>query len=142
LPRTRRSFTPEYKREAVQLADDLGINATLIHRWRRQLRDGGRRAFPGNGSPRDEEVARLKRELKQVRGGGHHKKPSVGPGVAPGGQIKYRRVDTYDHAIPFAAGTIESHGVLDVQASYDVPTFGVTLLAGGTNLTNADNLSA
>ncbi len=74
---TRRSFTPEYKREAVRLADDLGnaaqaardlgIAPKLIHRWKRELRDDGRRAFPGNGSPRDEELARLKRELKQAR---------------------------------------------------------------------------
>lgn len=74
---TRRSFTPEYKREAVRLADDLGnvsqaardlgIAPKLIHRWKRELHDDGRRAFPGNGSPRDEELARLKRELKQAR---------------------------------------------------------------------------
>ena len=75
MSRTRRSFSPEYKREAVRLADDLGnasqaardlgINANLIHRWRRQLRDDGARAFPGNGNPRDEEIARLKRELRR-----------------------------------------------------------------------------
>ena len=74
---TRRSFTPEYKLEAVaaaersgnaaQTARDLGIRPALIHRWKRELRDDGRRAFPGNGSPRDEELARLKRELKQAR---------------------------------------------------------------------------
>ena len=75
MPASRRSFTPEYKREAVRLADDLGnasqaardlgISANLIHRWRRQLREDGTRAFPGNGTPRDEEVARLKRELRK-----------------------------------------------------------------------------
>jgi transposase len=75
MPATRRSFTPEYKREAVRLADDLGnaskaardlgITAGLIHRWRQQLRDDGARAFPGNGNPRDEEIARLKRELRR-----------------------------------------------------------------------------
>jgi transposase len=75
MPAPRRSFTPEYKREAVRLADDLGnaaqaardlgINSNLIHRWRRQLREDGGRAFPGNGNPRDEEVARLKRELRK-----------------------------------------------------------------------------
>ncbi|PAP74985.1 TonB-dependent receptor [Rubrivirga marina] len=64
----------------------------------------------------------------------------IGPALGYG--VNYRWVDTYDYAMPFAEGTIESHGVLDVQASYDVPTFGVTLLAGGTNLTDADNLSA
>ena len=77
MPASRRSFTPEYKREAVRLADDLGnatqaardlgISANMIHRWRRQLRDDGARAFPGNGSPRDEELARLKRELRQAK---------------------------------------------------------------------------
>ena len=70
MSRTRRSFTPEYKREAIRLADDLGnaskaardlgISPGLTHRWRRQLRDDGARAFPSNGSPRDEEIARLR----------------------------------------------------------------------------------
>ncbi|WP_095510765.1 transposase [Rubrivirga marina] len=70
-------FTSEYKREAVRLAAglgdvpqaarDLGIGPKLVHRWKRELRDDGRRAFPRNGSPRDEEGARLKRELKRAR---------------------------------------------------------------------------
>lgn len=69
MPRTRRACTPECRREAVHLADDLGnaskaardlgITTDLIHRWRRQLRDEGARAFSGNGNPRDEEVAQL-----------------------------------------------------------------------------------
>ncbi len=77
MPASRRQFTPEYKREAVRLADDLGnatqaardlgISANMIHRWRRQIREDGARAFPGNGSPRDEELARLKRELRQAK---------------------------------------------------------------------------
>ena len=63
-------------------------------------------------------------------------------GRAFGYGINYRWVDDYEYAMPFAEGTIESHGVLDLQGSYDVPGLGVTLLAGGTNLTDADNLSA
>ena len=73
----RRTFTREYKVEAVRAAErsgnaaqtarDLGIRPNLLNRWRRELRDDGARAFPGNGSPRDEELARLKRELKQAR---------------------------------------------------------------------------
>jgi transposase len=88
MPDTRRSFTPEYKREAVRLADDLGnaskaardlgITPNLIHRWRRQLRDDGARAFPGNGSPRDEEVAQLKRELRRARDENEILKKAVG----------------------------------------------------------------
>ena len=75
MPASRRQFSPDYKREAVRLADDLGnasqaardlgISPSLIHRWRRQLLDDGSRAFPGNGNPRDEEIARLKRELRK-----------------------------------------------------------------------------
>ena len=88
MPTSRRTFTPEYKREAVRLADDLGntsqaardlgIAAKLIHRWRRQLRDDGARAFPGNGNPRDEEIARLKRELRRAREENEILKKAVG----------------------------------------------------------------
>lgn len=75
MPSTRRSFSPEYKREAVRLAADLGntaqatrdlgITANMIHNWRRSLRDDRSRAFPGNGNPRDEEITRLRRELRR-----------------------------------------------------------------------------
>jgi predicted porin len=64
----------------------------------------------------------------------------VGRGVGYG--VNYRWVDDYMYAMPFAEGLIESHGVLDVQASYALPTFGVTVLAGGTNLTDSVNLTA
>jgi len=74
---TRRSFTREYKLEAVRAAErsgsvaqtarDLGINDGLIHRWKRELTGDGPRAFPGNGSPRDEELARLRRENKRLQ---------------------------------------------------------------------------
>lgn len=63
-------------------------------------------------------------------------------GPAFGYGVNYRWVDDYMYAMPFAEGMIESHGVLDVQASYELPSFGVTLLAGGTNLTGSENLTA
>ncbi|HEX8299363.1 MAG TPA: transposase [Rubricoccaceae bacterium] len=73
---TRRSFSSEYKLEAVRAAErsgsvaqtarDLAIRPGLIHRWKRELRDDGRRAFPGNGSPRDEELVQLRRENKRL----------------------------------------------------------------------------
>ena len=73
----RRKYSWEYKREAVALANDpgvtksqtareLGINASLLGRWNRELKEGGRPAFGGQGKPRDEEMARLKRELVWV----------------------------------------------------------------------------
>jgi transposase len=74
----RRTFSAEFKREAVALADapgqttrrvaaDLGVHETLIQKWRRQLRAEGSKSFPGVGNARDEEVARLKRELAQMK---------------------------------------------------------------------------
>jgi outer membrane cobalamin receptor len=63
-------------------------------------------------------------------------------GAGFGYGVNLRWVDTYDYAMPFAEGTIDSHAVLDVQGSYDFPALGVTVLAGGTNLTGADNLTA
>ncbi len=66
------------KREALALANqpgvtkaqvgrDLGINANMIGRWSRELAANGSKAFLGRGKARDEELAALKRELKQVK---------------------------------------------------------------------------
>ena len=73
----RRKFSAEFKREAVaqtqvsgvsvqQVANELGINANLLSRWRRRMIQDGSQAFGGPGKPRDEELARLKRELARV----------------------------------------------------------------------------
>ena len=75
----RQQFSPEYKLEAVRLssegtrtvaavAADLGIAANQLHRWRRQHAETGVDAFPGNGkiNSRDEELHRLRNELKRV----------------------------------------------------------------------------
>ncbi len=47
---------------------NLGIPANQLHRWRRQHADRGLAAFPGNGkiNSHDEELHRLRRELRQV----------------------------------------------------------------------------
>jgi transposase len=75
--RQRRKFSAEYKREAVamlqspgvnvsQLAAELGIGANVLGRWRRELCEEQDKAFQGNGRPRDEEMAALRRELARV----------------------------------------------------------------------------
>ena len=75
---SRRSFSDEFKLEAVkltqqegvtktQVARELGIGAGLLGRWARELRESGALAFPGKGKPRDAEMADLKRELARVR---------------------------------------------------------------------------
>lgn len=74
----RRKYSPEFKREAIaltrqpgvscrQIALEIGINPNLLSRWRREADAETDNAFKGSGSPRDEEVARLKRELARVK---------------------------------------------------------------------------
>ena len=38
----------------------------MIRRWQKKLEAGGPKAFPGEGKSRDEEMARLRRDLKRV----------------------------------------------------------------------------
>jgi transposase len=74
----RRTFSAEFKRGAVeqtkqagvtcaQVARELGIGANILSRWRREVCDTGSSAFKGTGTPRDEEVCALKRELSRVK---------------------------------------------------------------------------
>jgi len=39
----------------------------LLSRWKREAEDASGKAFSGSGSPRDEEISRLKRELARVK---------------------------------------------------------------------------
>lgn len=74
----RRKYTKEYKQEAVllvkqsdapvaEIARNLGIHDNLLRRWINEYSDPDKKAFPGKGNSRDEEVARLKKELLQVK---------------------------------------------------------------------------
>jgi transposase len=78
--RTRRSFTKEFKIEAVQLvkqrdgkvtevANNLGIHPVLLHRWIRAYSDDPEYAFPGQGKLKtpDEELYKLKKENKDLK---------------------------------------------------------------------------
>ena len=73
----RKRFSPEYKLELVDLvrrsksscrkiALEVGVSPALLTRWVREAEVGGSKAFPGGGTPRDEELARTKRELARV----------------------------------------------------------------------------
>jgi transposase len=74
----RTRYSQEFKREAVamasqpgvscrQVALEIGVNPNLLTRWKRELEDVPAKAFKGSGTPRDEELARLKRELARVQ---------------------------------------------------------------------------
>lgn len=80
MQKVQKTYTPEFKREAVRLAQtsgkpiaqvarELGISDTSIHQWRKELTEHGAEAFPGSGhqTAQEEEVRRLKRELEIVK---------------------------------------------------------------------------
>jgi transposase len=85
---TRRSYTDEFKREAVRLAQergnlaqtarDLGISDSSIVYWTKQLQHTPDNPFPGQGNPRDAEMAHLQRELARVKEENEILKKAVG----------------------------------------------------------------
>ena len=75
----RKQFTPEFKREAVQLLDsgsrpaselarELGVRRNQLYKWQREFQARGPGAFPGSGARKERttEITRLKRELARV----------------------------------------------------------------------------
>jgi transposase len=77
----RRVFTKEFKAEAVALAQkreksigkaavDLGLSESVLRRWIKEAQEAagaGIRVFPGHGRPKDEELTRLRKEVKSLR---------------------------------------------------------------------------
>jgi transposase len=76
----RRSFTAEFKREAVRLvleggqpvskvARQLDVHANVLRKWVRDMRADPAQAFPGHGrlKPEQAEIERLKKELVRVK---------------------------------------------------------------------------
>src|SRR5271157_1151361 len=74
---SHRRFSREFKLAAVrrleqgvsiaEVARGLEVNPNVLHRWRREFRQGPGNAFPGNGKPRWSEgrVAELERKVGQ-----------------------------------------------------------------------------
>jgi len=72
---SRRTFTKELKEAAVrrlelgaslaEVARACEVNPNVLHRWRREVRQHGAKAFAGNGKSRAEEsrVAELERKV-------------------------------------------------------------------------------
>ena len=80
MARKRRTYTPEFKTEAVKLvtergysmaeaARSLGIHETLLRSWKLAVAAQGEQAFPGHGNPPpfEEELRRLQAENKRLR---------------------------------------------------------------------------
>lgn len=79
MAKTRRTFTPEFKAEAVrriaeqgkslaEVARELGLGQSMPRARKQALAKGGDHAFPGKGHPpaHDEEPRRLRAEVKRL----------------------------------------------------------------------------
>jgi transposase len=76
--RIRRTFTPQFKKDAVRLlskgrsatdvAESLGIARSLLLRWRDQRGESSAEPFTGRGKPSTgaEELRKLKQKLRDV----------------------------------------------------------------------------
>ena len=79
-PRKRKSYSREFKSEAVRLITEkgysiaeasrnLGIEYSVLRRWKKQLADDPQNAFPGKGRQKeqDQKLRELQRELERVK---------------------------------------------------------------------------
>jgi transposase-like protein len=57
----------ESGRTATEIANNLGIKSDLLSRWKKELSEENKKAFPGQGNTRDEEMLRLKKEIADIR---------------------------------------------------------------------------
>ena len=80
MPKQQKSYTREFKLEAVrlvkssgkpmsQIARDLGVSDSALYHWSKQLAEQGEQAFPGSGhqTAQEEELRRLRCELEVTR---------------------------------------------------------------------------
>ena len=72
-----RHYTLEFKQKAValtyargsvkQISQEMDISLSVLHRWRRELKEYGKNSFPGKGKVKqtdeEKEIAELKRKL-------------------------------------------------------------------------------
>lgn len=77
---TRRTFSREFKIEAVRLitergvsvrqaSRDLDVGETVLRRWMRELSADPQQAFPGQGvmKPEQAEIERLRKEVAKLK---------------------------------------------------------------------------
>ena len=80
MAKTRKTYTREFKIEAVRLlersgrsqaeiADELGMSASSLSRWQKEYGADGEAAFPGRGNltPEEERIRQLERENEILR---------------------------------------------------------------------------
>jgi transposase len=80
MPRTRATYTAEFKLAAVKLVTDqrlsvaeaarrLDVGDNLVRTWKKAFDERGDAAFPGHGNPTpaDDELRRLRAEVTRLR---------------------------------------------------------------------------
>jgi transposase len=81
MTQTRKKYDKEFKQKAVELAaargntaevaEELGIKADLLYRWRREHGQYDKNSFPGQGKAKmtdqEREIAQLKKELRDAK---------------------------------------------------------------------------
>lgn len=86
----RKSYTEEFKREAVRLlvtrgerpvaevASGLGVSPSQLYAWQQRYSEVAKTAVNGRGETKDEELARLRRENSVLRKEKEVLKKSIG----------------------------------------------------------------
>lgn len=79
MARKKRSYSDEFKLEAVKLilergvsvaqaARDLGVSANVLHLWKKKYQENpGAFRGPGRLTPEQEEIRRLRKELARAK---------------------------------------------------------------------------
>lgn len=79
--RSRKNYDKEFKmmvvnlclsgRRSLDVANELGLDRSMVQRWVREYNSYENNSFQGNGNPvrtaEEEEIARLKKELRQAQ---------------------------------------------------------------------------
>jgi transposase len=73
----RKTYSKEFKEEAVRLAQqngnvtetarNLGLQQSVLRRWKKEFNQAGEKAFPGKGHTVDEELRQLQRENQRLK---------------------------------------------------------------------------
>ena len=82
MSNNRRVYTEEFKRDVVsiylnsnksykELSKEVGVNASTLCQWKRDIETNGDLSFPGHGlqklTPEQEELNKVKRELADAK---------------------------------------------------------------------------